>query len=196
MGADVVDGIVTALTKSPHVRYICADVENNFYVSMPIDEDDPTWQDFLPALYVDFSQGLNCEAYTIAAEISDKATAYSVAAGFPSVDVIRFSMGAWYRFADKKADKWDGVKALAAHLNITAEDIVSFGDDFSDVLMLKNSGIGVAMADAVDDCKSVADFTCGTCNDDGVAKWLQENVLFNGELVHIDIKKPPVPTRF
>jgi hydroxymethylpyrimidine pyrophosphatase-like HAD family hydrolase len=32
------------------------------------------------------------------------------------------------------------------------------------------------MSNAIDECKVVVDYVCGDC-DDGVAKWIEENVL-------------------
>ena len=47
----------------------------------------------------------------------------------------------------------------------------------TDFEMLCGCGIGVAVAKAIDEAKAVADFICDDCDDDGVAKWLEENVL-------------------
>ena len=43
--------------------------------------------------------------------------------------------------------------------------------------MLRDCGIGVAVANAIDEVKAVADHICDTNDNDGVAKWLEENVL-------------------
>lgn len=45
-------------------------------------------------------------------------------------------------------------------------------------------GIGVAVASAVDECGIVADFFCGDCDNDGVAKWLDENIIRNAGLIN------------
>jgi hydroxymethylpyrimidine pyrophosphatase-like HAD family hydrolase len=55
--------------------------------------------------------------------------------------------------------------------------VVAFGDDYNDVEMLSECGIGVAMGNAIDECKAVADHICGDCDDDGMAKWLEKNLL-------------------
>ena len=38
-------------------------------------------------------------------------------------------------------------------------------------------GIGVAMDNALDEVKLITHNICGDCDDDGMAKWLEENVL-------------------
>jgi len=56
-------------------------------------------------------------------------------------------------------------------------EVIAFGDDNNDIEMLRECGTGVAVANAIDECKSSADHICGSCDDDGLAKWLEENVL-------------------
>jgi len=43
--------------------------------------------------------------------------------------------------------------------------------------MLADSGIGVAMGNAVGKAKTVADYVCLSNAEDGIAKWLEANVL-------------------
>jgi len=82
----------------------------------------------------------------------------------------------------KDATKAKAAAALAHSWDIDKSDIVAFGDDYNDVDMIKECGIGVVVANAVDECKIVADFICGDCDNDGVAKWLDENIVWNTEL--------------
>ena len=49
--------------------------------------------------------------------------------------------------------------------------------DFNDIDMIKNCGIGIAVGNAVDSVKQVADFICLTNNDDGVAEWIKANII-------------------
>ena len=90
--------------KHAEVGYITADTDKGYFVSKPVDESDPGWIDYLPARIIDFSRGLDCEAYKIIVEASDKATIYEIASQFPSLDMIPFSCESMYRFADKSAD--------------------------------------------------------------------------------------------
>jgi ribosomal protein S18 acetylase RimI-like enzyme len=42
--------------------------------------------------------------------------------------------------------------------------------------MLRECGVGVAVANAIDEAKAAADYICDDCDNDGMAKWLEENV--------------------
>jgi len=54
---------------------------------------------------------------------------------------------------------------------------LAFGDDYNDIEMLRECGIGVAVDNAIYEAKVAADYACGGCDEDGVAKWLEVNVL-------------------
>jgi len=75
------------------------------------------------------------------------------------------------------ATKPKAVAALATHWCIAPGEIVAFGDDLNDLDMLRFAGKGVAMANAVDKVKQIADERCGSNENDGVARWLEENLL-------------------
>jgi hypothetical protein len=168
--------LLTCMNRS-NIGYITVDTDKGYFVNSRTYENDYSRAEYLPAFYVDFSKGLDCDSYKICVDISDDTTAYEIAAEFPSVEVIPFSGEDWYRFADKDADKWYGVRALAARTGTDPSYIVAFGDDYSDIDMLKECGIGVAVTNAIDEVKSATDQICDTNNNDGVAKWLEENIL-------------------
>ena len=48
-------------------------------------------------------------------------------------------------------------------------DVMAFGDSNNDVAMLRNAGIGIAMANSEENVKAVADYTTASNNDDGIA---------------------------
>jgi len=75
------------------------------------------------------------------------------------------------------AKKANAVDALANHWNISSSDIAAFGDDLIDISMLEFCGVGIAMGNAIDEVKSVADYICDTNENDGIAKWLEEYII-------------------
>jgi len=77
----------------------------------------------------------------------------------------------------KDATKLKGIMKLAELWNINREDIVSFGDDEIDIDVLANTGIGVAMENAIEKVKTVADYICLSNDEDGIARWLEERIL-------------------
>jgi Cof subfamily protein (haloacid dehalogenase superfamily) len=78
---------------------------------------------------------------------------------------------------NKDARKRNAVRYLAEHYNISMRDVAAFGDDYNDIEMLRECGIGVAVENAIPEAKAAADFICGDCDGDGVAKWLEEHII-------------------
>ena len=72
-----------------------------------------------------------------------------------------------------EASKWTAISNLANKMNIKTENIIAFGDDTNDIEMINNAGIGVAMGNAEEQLKSIADFITDTNQNDGVAKFLE-----------------------
>ena len=75
------------------------------------------------------------------------------------------------------ATKSKAVAALARQWGISQSEIVAFGDHLNDIDMLTYAGIGVATSGALDEAKAAADYVCGSCDEDGVAQWIEENIL-------------------
>jgi hydroxymethylpyrimidine pyrophosphatase-like HAD family hydrolase len=76
----------------------------------------------------------------------------------------------------EEAVKSKAVEALAKYWGINRQDITAFGDDLIDAELLEYCGIGVAMGNALDEVKAAANYVCDTNNNDGVAKWIEENI--------------------
>jgi len=62
----------------------------------------------------------------------------------------------------------------SCYTNISMENIVAFGDNYNDIEMLKSVGLGVAVANAIEEVLQIADKITDTNKNDGVAKTLQE----------------------
>ncbi len=77
----------------------------------------------------------------------------------------------------KGATKINGIYKIAEEFKVEKDEIVAFGDDINDKEMLENVGLGVAMGNSIAEVKMAADYVCDTNDNDGVARWLEENIL-------------------
>lgn len=73
-----------------------------------------------------------------------------------------------------ETDKGVGLTAIAEYYGIPLEQVMAIGDSYNDIPMLEIAGMGVAMANAVDDAKAVAKYVTDTNNADGVAKAIEK----------------------
>jgi 5-amino-6-(5-phospho-D-ribitylamino)uracil phosphatase len=67
-----------------------------------------------------------------------------------------------------------GLEKIASYYNIPAERIIAFGDEDNDLEMLQYAGHGVAMGNAIDQLKKVANKETLTNEEDGIALYLKD----------------------
>jgi Cof subfamily protein (haloacid dehalogenase superfamily) len=80
-------------------------------------------------------------------------------------------------FVHKNARKGFALQEIMKQLLVTPEEVVGFGDDVNDLDFLPVCGTKIAVANALDEVKAVADYVCQSNDEDGVAKWIDKNVL-------------------
>lgn len=78
-----------------------------------------------------------------------------------------------FQIMSTSATKWSGVRRLLEKENIQVSEAAYFGDDHDDVESIRNIGYGVAMGNAIEEVKNVADRVTGTNEEDGVAQVLE-----------------------
>lgn len=69
--------------------------------------------------------------------------------------------------------KWEALHDIARDEEIEPSEIAAIGDDTNDTEMIARAGIGIAMANAVEEVKAVADFVTDSNDDDGVARAIE-----------------------
>lgn len=78
-------------------------------------------------------------------------------------------------------NKARGIELLLGHLGYTREELIACGDGFNDVHMVEYAGLGVAMANACEPVKAVADFVTKSNDEDGVAYVVERFMLGTAE---------------
>lgn len=68
--------------------------------------------------------------------------------------------------------KKTGLVRLAGELHVAMDEIMVFGDQMNDLDIFEQAGIGVAVGNAVDEVKAIADYVVGSNNEDGPAIFL------------------------
>lgn len=130
------------------------------------------------AIYCDYKKPLTCQANKIVAELSDYETALEIA-NKNHCRLQSYRGENWYGFLPETAGKVQAIQELAKILNISLNEIVAFGDDKNDMEMLKMCGIGVAVNNAIPSVKEIADSIALSNDENGVAEWLDENILMD-----------------
>ena len=74
-----------------------------------------------------------------------------------------------------------GLGSLGRRRGIRSEESMACGDGDNDVLMLKEVGFGVAMANAEEEVKKAADYITLSNEEDGVADAIEKFALRGGD---------------
>lgn len=70
-----------------------------------------------------------------------------------------------------------GVEKVLDYFQFTKEEAIAFGDGTNDIEMLQAVGTGIAMGNASQDVKAVADVICGSVREEGIYRYCKENHL-------------------
>lgn len=87
-----------------------------------------------------------------------------------------FTAPFYYEFTAKDVDKAKSIEAVFTKLGYKPEEMIAFGDAENDSSMLKYCGIGVAMGNAVQSVKDIADEVTLSNDEDGIAESLYRHI--------------------
>lgn len=77
------------------------------------------------------------------------------------------------------ASKLHGITYLKKKYNLRQEEIIGVGDSYNDFPLLMACGLKVAMGNAAEELKAIADFIAPTVDEDGVAVVIEKYILEN-----------------
>lgn len=84
-----------------------------------------------------------------------------------------FTADFYFEFTAKGIDKAKALDTVLRPLEIFPEDVIAFGDGHNDKTMLHYAGVGVAMANAVEDLKNSADVVTLSNDQDGIDHYFE-----------------------
>ena len=96
-------------------------------------------------------------------------------------DVEHAKITAWWDCAvdviPANGGKGVGVEAMLKYYGFDKSEAIAFGDGDNDIEMLEAVGHGVAMGNASDNVKAIADDLCGDVAEDGIYHYCKEHNL-------------------
>ena len=85
-----------------------------------------------------------------------------------------------YSYAEilpQNVNKWIAIKELIKNMGIKESEVIAIGDNFNDISMIQNAGLGVAMNNGTPVAKEFARVVAPSNDEDGVALILERYVL-------------------
>ncbi len=104
------------------------------------------------------------------AYVGEKEGALDIEAHFPNLKLPLFAGLLGADIIEKQQSKARGLEILCAHYSIDRKDTVAFGDSMNDYEIVQAAGIGVAMGNAVQRLKEVADYVTADIDQEGIYK--------------------------
>jgi HAD superfamily hydrolase (TIGR01484 family) len=77
----------------------------------------------------------------------------------------------------KGVNKASGIEEVCKHLGIRMSEVIAMGDSENDIAMIREAGLGVAMGNAQESVKLIADITTVTNEEHAIARIINEYVL-------------------
>ena len=91
--------------------------------------------------------------------------------------VLADSIAIGVEISPAEATKARGLEALCGHLGIPIEQTMAVGDSGNDVEIMKAAGLAVAMGNAIEEVRALADVVTEDCDHDGAAKAVERYML-------------------
>lgn len=102
------------------------------------------------------------------AYIGDEAGARAMEEAFPEIHVHMFADKRGADVVERKASKAVGLAKLCEYYKISLAETTAFGDSMNDYDIIKASGKGIAMGNAMEELKKAADYVTDPIDRDGI----------------------------
>lgn len=97
---------------------------------------------------------------------------------FEKYNIVR-SVPFMLEVLNKECHKANGIQKLCEYLNLSRDEVIAIGDAANDQEMIKFAGLGVAMGNASDEIKGIADYVTDTNENDGICKVIDKFIFNN-----------------
>ncbi len=95
---------------------------------------------------------------------------------FPQIGILK-SFANFLEIVNKNVSKSKALELILNRYKIKRENLIAVGDSYNDIDMIEYAGIGIAMGDAPDELKNVADFVAPPISEKGVEYVIKKFVL-------------------
>lgn len=168
---ETVSQIVDLLKDNPAILDICIETPEGYFCN----QGDPF--KYGPAYshsrYCDFNEPFLHDAYKFTIYVLNEDVFFDITGRFPECKSFSYTQEGWCCIQPVGISKCSGVEQICRQLGIGMDEVMAFGDDITDYEMLRDVGMGVAMANAIPKVAEVAKYTTLTNNEFGVAHFIK-----------------------
>ena len=95
---------------------------------------------------------------------------------FPDLYIVK-STPYFLEFSNPEASKKCAVEFLQNHWGLKKEEILTIGDQNNDIALLQAGGLKIAMGNATEELKSIADYITDSVYEDGFVRAMEKFCL-------------------
>ena len=173
-GIDKPDRVARCIMRTLPESRISVECEEVLYANYPAEE---TWPGIGYVYTEDFAvlSGKIADKIIVEADTQEKVDA--IGALLPKNCYAQLCENRLALCMHRDASKIKAIELLARLYGMEMDEIVCFGDDHNDIEMLRACGRGIAVGNAIEEVKQAADEITLSNDEDGVARWIEENLL-------------------
>lgn len=170
--------IVSAILRDKPDTLVSVEMEDYLYSNMPPESLGHWGSDYCRTMDFREIAGRKVEKILISSpHVPPEGWAEEYKKYIPEELYMQVSEGTLLMVMRREATKLGGIRRLAEHFRVELSQAAAFGDDLNDIDILRACGVGVAVENALPEVKAAADAVCASNQEDGVARWIRENVL-------------------
>ena len=118
-----------------------------------------------------FKIAYHCADSGITEQLTNELDGIAKIVQFDNIPGLPITIG---EISDPNVNKGNAMMDVCNHFNKTATDCIAFGDSMNDSEIILAAGLGVAMGNADEELKNIANLICDRCENDGIAKTLHD----------------------
>jgi len=172
--------IISILMHSDKLIDLTVDSEK-FFFSMRQSTNKEKKCGYSNTIMTDFTEPINVDnILKITPRLTDAEITQEILKKYHDIYLVEFKSEKGYQFKSNIATKHNALLSICNKFKISLNEVMAFGDDYTDVEMLRlvssNGGCAIAVENASNDCRNVADFLCGNCETDGIFYWIKQYI--------------------
>ncbi|HOO28442.1 MAG TPA: HAD family hydrolase [Lachnospiraceae bacterium] len=171
--------VLSLVCREDSVMDICAETEDGYYCNQK--DIFKFGADYSHAKFHDFIKPFEKEIYKLTIHSKSPENLQAITEQFPECRFFCYAASGWCCIQPEGVCKGKGAEIAAAHLGIPFSRVAAFGDDITDLELLRDAGCGVAMANAIPVIEKAARYHTGSNEEDGVAQFIEDYILIRDE---------------
>lgn len=164
------EGIIKKVIEIPDI-VLSLETRDGLFSNTDLPEWSVTAYDGFPALPTESI------IYKILLSAKESNIQKEVSMALTSDTYMTVAEGKLIQIMSTEATKWNGIKAMLEAAGVKQDEAVYFGDDNDDIEPIMKCGVGIAVSNGIDKVLDAADFITETNDRDGVARYIEKNLL-------------------